>query len=414
MDCLNGSPSLMIVSDLDSTMVDHDDPMNLSLSKFNALWEAYYRHNSLLVFSTGRSHAHYENLKKKRPLLTPDITILSVGTEIMYGESMVPDDDWVQLLNKNWNRDVVVEETAKYPRLIPQAETNQRPHKVSFYVDKVHAGGIMKSLSEVLEKRGLDVKIIYSSGIALDVLPKRAGKGEALTYILEKFQAIEKPPVNTLVCGDSGNDVELFTVPDVYGVMVSNAQEELLHWHAENAKKNTKIVHASERCASAIVQAIGIFGLGPNLSPRDDLEFKEEANSPAHEVVKFYLFYERLRRAEVTKSGECMEKIRSKFYPSGAFVSSLGDEQSLIEYIDKLEKCYGDKQGTHFQVWLDRVSSAQVGADTWLVKFDKWELFDEERNCCPTTALLCLKYAEVLNDSKSPDGFLWMHVTEKG
>lgn len=416
MDRLNGSACLMIVSDLDSTMVDHNDPDNLSLLRFNALWEAYYRDNSLLVFSTGRSPTHYQRLRKERPLLTPDITVLSVGTEIMYGESLVPDDDWVQLLNKKWNRNVVVEETSKYPQLILQPETEQRPHKVSFDVGKVHAVEIMKSLSERLERRGLDVKLIYSGGIAFDVLPKGAGKGEALAYLLEKFQAIKKTPVNTLVCGDSGNDAELFAVPDVYGVMVSNAQEELLQWHAENAKENTKIIHASERCAAAIVQAIGIFGLGLSISPRDDvefLEFKGEAVSPGHEVVKFYLFFEKLRLAEVLKSNECMDKLQAKFYMTGTFVNPLGNEETLKEYVHKLEKCYGDKQGTNFRVWLDRVSSAQVGADTWLVKFDKWELSGEDRNCCPTTVLLSLKYAEVPNNAQLPNGFLWMHVNEK-
>lgn len=45
----------------------------------------------------------------------------------------------------------------------------------------------------------------------------------------------------------------------------------------------------------------------------------------------------------------------------------------MRQCIDLIEKMYGDKQGKKYQVWVDRVSSAQIGSDAWLVKFDKWE-----------------------------------------
>ncbi|KAK9283513.1 hypothetical protein L1049_011759 [Liquidambar formosana] len=406
MDQLNGSAHLMIVSDLDETMVDHHDHENLSLLRFNALWEAYYRHNSLLVFSTGRSPTLYKKLRKQKPLLTPDITIMSVGTEITYGEQMVQDDNWENYLNHKWDRNVVTEETAKFPELTLQSETEQRPHKVSFYVEKVKALEVMEALSGCLEKRGLDVKIIYSNGMALDILSQGAGKGQALAYLLKKFKIDGKIPTNTLVCGDSGNDAELFSIPEVYGVMVSNAQEELLQWYAENVKNSPNIIHATERCAAGIIQAIGKFSLGPNISPRDITDFskcKVKITNPGHEVVKLYLFYERWRRADIEKSEQYMQNLKSIFYPLGVFVHPSGVEQPLHQFIDAMGRSYGDKQGNQYRVWVDRVSSAQIGSDIWLVKFNKWELSGEEHQCCLTTVLLSSK-------AKVPDGFTWVHV----
>uniref|UniRef100_A0A0D6R5C2 Sucrose-phosphatase n=1 Tax=Araucaria cunninghamii TaxID=56994 RepID=A0A0D6R5C2_ARACU len=403
---LKGSPRLMIVSDLDNTMVDHHDPESISLLRFNALWEADYRHDSLLVFSTGRSPTLYKELRKEKPLLTPDITIMSVGTEITYGDVMVPDKGWEEWLNQGWDRGIVVEEASKFPQLRFQVETEQRPHKVSFYIEKSSAPEVINKLSKQLDERQLDVKIIYSGGIDLDILPKGAGKGQALAYLLKKFDSEGKSPLNTLVCGDSGNDAELFSVADVYGVMVSNAQEELLQWYAENAKGNPKTIHASERCAAGIIQAMQHFNLDPNISPRDVMGHCQNGPkyfSLGHEVVEFYLLCEKWRRAEVEDSNEIFQRLESAVDSNCSLVHPWGVEENLFTEVDVLRNCYGDQKGKQYRIWIDRIRPLKISSDIWLVKFDKWELIEKERHCSLTTALLKTKH-------DAPNALVWFHI----
>ncbi|GLJ53230.1 hypothetical protein SUGI_1134480 [Cryptomeria japonica] len=401
-------PRLMIVSDLDNTMVDHHDPENISLLRFGALWEADYRHDSLLVFSTGRSPTLYKELRKEKPMLTPDITIMSVGTEITYGDAMVPDKGWEEWLNQGWDRSIVFEESAKTPHLRLQAETEQRPHKVSFYIEKEHAPEVINILSKRLGERQLDVKIIYSGGIDLDILPQGAGKGQALAYLLKKFNSEGKSPLNTLVCGDSGNDAELFSVADVYGVMVSNAQEELLQWHAENAKNNPKILHASERCAAGIIQAMQHFNLNPNVSPRDIVDYSQTTPknfSLGHEIVEFHLLCEKWRRAEVEDSSDIFDRLKCVLDPNCILVHPWGVEENLFTGIDALRQCYGDQKGKNFRIWIDKIRPTKLASDIWLVKFDKWELIEKERRCCLTSALLKEKPG-------APNALMWLHIHE--
>lgn len=144
-----------------------------------------------------------------------------------------------------------------------QQESEQRPHKVSFNVEKADAPPIVNALKNRLQQRGvrvlhgasaailhwyqcfayvtpsfhspqLNAKLIYSGGYDLDVLPERAGKGQALAYLMRRLQEAGHPPKHVLACGDSGNDAELFEVQGANGVIVSQctltrADESFLH-----------------------------------------------------------------------------------------------------------------------------------------------------------------------------------------
>lgn len=90
----------------------------------------------------------------------------------------------------------------------------------------------------------------------------------------------------------------------------------MLQWYEENAKGKQQIIHATERCAAGIIQAIGNFSLGPNVSPRDIGEYEKfngKVLNPGHEVVKFYIFYERWRCGHVENSEQCMQNLETFF-----------------------------------------------------------------------------------------------------
>jgi hypothetical protein len=63
------------------------------------------------------------------------------------------------------------------------------------------------------------------------------------------------------------------------------------------------------------MQAIGNFSLGPNVSPRDikDSMLNIKVLSPSHEVVMFYLFYERWMRGEIENSEQYIQILKSVF-----------------------------------------------------------------------------------------------------
>lgn len=279
-------PRFILVSDLDHTMVQNEDPTHERLQLFNRLWTAQFSRDSLLIFSTGRSPALFAELWDEAPLLMPDILICSVGTELFYRAAdgkLLPDSRWEAELDRGWDRAKVVEMAARRPRLAPQPSSEQRRHKVSFHLQ---GGGsaeedrlLLEGLKSDLEAAGLAAKVIYSGGVDVDVLAQGAGKGKALEFLLDQLRALGRWPADGVqVNGDSGNDAELFQVPGVHGCIVANAHKELLdfyHSHAAAAAEALAgvggrggrapgpvggVYLAQQPCAGGIVEALAAFG----------------------------------------------------------------------------------------------------------------------------------------------------------
>ena len=178
------------------------------------------------------------------PLLTPDILVCSVGTEILINGK--PDAEWEAYLDGGgWDREQAAAVAGRFPELVLQRSSEQRPHKVSYKLyakDPEQATGVISNLRAQLSSAGLETTVIFSGGEDVDILPDRASKGRALAFLLHQIEEARgnRPPAGVLVAGDSGNDIELFSVPGVLGCVVANAHKELLEWcDAKDGENNT-------------------------------------------------------------------------------------------------------------------------------------------------------------------------------
>lgn len=242
----------LFVTDLDNTLVGDDQ----ALEKLNhQLSQHRQEHGTKIVYATGRSLTLYRQLQIEKQLLEPDALIVAVGTEIYLNGSDTPDSAWSQRLSPGWDRDVVVATSAHFADLVSQPDSEQCPFKVSFFLTKAVAVEVLPQLESVLRHQNLDVKLIYSTGQDLDIVPRRSDKGLAMQFLRQQWGI---KPEQTVVCGDSGNDLALFAVGEERGVIVGNAQEELLQWH--NANPSSYRYLAKANCAGGILEGLNYFG----------------------------------------------------------------------------------------------------------------------------------------------------------
>jgi sucrose-6F-phosphate phosphohydrolase len=213
----------LFVTDLDNTLVG-DDKALLELNERLAKHRQEY--GTKIVYATGRSPLLYRKLATEKHLLRSDALVLSVGTEIYLDGSEIPDEEWSQILAPGWDRAAILSVTKHFSDLIEQPESEQRPFKISFFLQE-DKSDILTQLTAELEKLNLHVKLIYSSGEDLDILPRNSDKGQAMKFLQKKWGFTSE---KTVVCGDSGNDIALFAVGNERGIIVGNARSELLVW----------------------------------------------------------------------------------------------------------------------------------------------------------------------------------------
>lgn len=245
--------SFLFVTDLDNTLVGDD----AALEQLNQKLAQHRQENGTkIVYATGRSPVLYRQLTTEKQLLPPDALVTSVGTEIYFNpDTETFDPEWAQIQSQGWNREQIVATAAHYSDLAVQPGSEQRPFKVSYYLTEQAATELLPRLESALKDQGLDVKLVYSGGKDLDILPIKGDKGLAVQFLRQKWGIDAQ---QTVVCGDSGNDIALFSVGEERGIIVGNARPELRQWYINNPADYRYLAQA--HCAGGILEGLHHFG----------------------------------------------------------------------------------------------------------------------------------------------------------
>jgi sucrose-6F-phosphate phosphohydrolase len=200
-----------------------------------------------VTYVTGRDKILTFEILTAECLSEPQYTLCNVGTEIYVGSDYRRDDAWSRYIDHRWDRLEVQEALITIPYLFQQSrqfEFKQSYHlfqKADIVIDEIH-----KRLEEI----GIEHKVAYSSGTDLDIIPERAGKGDAVDYIRKRLRISRK---HVLAAGDSGNDIGLLSA-GFLAVVVGNHKSEL---NADSLPKD--VYWARERYAGGIIEGIQHF-----------------------------------------------------------------------------------------------------------------------------------------------------------
>lgn len=208
----------MLVCDIDNTLIGNE----AALRRFLTVLEQH-REEMIFAVATGRVLESTIKVLRRWKVPTPDVLITAVGSEIHYGgRRLVEDVGWRRHIAHHWERERLQELLREVPGLRLQPERDQRPFKLSYFVDREDAP-IVKHVRRLLKQNNLSAQVIYSHDAYLDLLPHRASKGAAVRYLAMRWGLTLD---RVLAAGDSGNDAEMLRT-GANGVVVGNHAREL-------------------------------------------------------------------------------------------------------------------------------------------------------------------------------------------
>jgi len=352
-------------SDLDGTLLGVEE----STKQFKLLWEKLDEEKRpLLCYNTGRLLDDVKQVIRSGSLPEPDYIISGVGTHIYDYKAQAVVKEFFDILEEDWDIQKVEQVVTHLPLDIEKQPVHyQNEYKSSWFLDEASDEDIQQ-LQTALDKEGLETHVVYSSSRHLDVLPKWANKGNALRWLLRHLSI---PVSTTVVAGDSGNDTAMFSLQGIHGIVVGNAQPELL--------KNTESLAIYQAppdqiCATAVIEGLRHYHV-----------FNSEMDTVA-EISESVHLYESLRASGDEETGpltadqfglirqgyhKAIEALKKTITPLGFSACSLSDNDTI------------GTDENYYSVWARDGAIALIGSLPLLTQ-------DEELHQCQRQTLITL------------------------
>ncbi len=260
--------------DLDGTLVGNPE----TSQRFKAAWMMIpARRRPLLVYNSGRLVDDMHRFFEETDLLPPpDYSIAGVGTQVYDERNHCMLEKFYEHLAAHWDLALVQEIAVRFPGVRPQPAEFQHAFKSSWFLDHATPQTI-RELKEQLTRAGLKVKLVYSSGRDLDILPHHATKGGALEWLC---QQLDIRLAQVLVAGDTGNDSSMFLLPGVHGIIVENAQPELFEATVDIPTYTSRFV-----MADGVLDGLRHYGVITRLPAAGQTEIPSEEMEPSFRML---------------------------------------------------------------------------------------------------------------------------------
>lgn len=233
-----------LISDIDGTLVDGENTTGLT-----ALKQWIGENNEHLAFglASGRNKQLVKKAILDYQLPQPDIIICSAGSEIYYTADFLPDAGWESHIAFQWKRNEIEKVIRSVASVTLQETAAQTAFKLSYYTQPGFTEEDLNAIYKLLYEQKLRAKILLTENRYLDILPFRAGKGNAIRFLSNKWRT---PLENIITAGNSGNDIDMLK-GKVKGIVVANYSPEM-----ESLKKLKDIYFAKQELSSGIVEGI--------------------------------------------------------------------------------------------------------------------------------------------------------------